>query len=456
MRFYYVLDKTYRDGINYQTFLKVIKPLLKSGQSVKEYINKNETSIYLAFTIKSKYYKVRTPFRIKPAFWANNQQVKPTHHNSFEMNAGLVLLRQRVEKSFQMAINDNPAITVSEVLEVIKNAVAGVEPKADPMSFWSAYNAFVDEKRKTVKGLTMKKYKNLSNLLHEFEQKNYPITWKGLNSSFEVDLKFFFSNNKKHLNNTIAKHIALLKTFLNWTIDKEIHSITAYRKFTVKEEPCDIIYLTEDELMKLINLDLSYKPYLARIRDRFCLAALTGQRHSDIRNFKYSDIQPVDDGYEWWLFQVKGNKAKKVVIPLSNTALTIINRYPKTIGKDTILPAISNTNANLFVKELCKVAGINELVPIVKYSGKRRIEKVEPKYEFITMHTARKTFVTLSLEKGLSPEFVMDITGHEDYKTMRKYLAISKNAVRKEFNRVWNSTKSEDGNPSPPPVLRVV
>jgi site-specific recombinase XerD len=49
------------------------------------------------------------------------------------------------------------------------------------------------------------------------------------------------------------------------------------------------------------------------------------------------------------------------------------------------------------------------------------------------MHTARRTFVTLSLEKGMRPEVVQSITGHEDYKTMKKYMGMNNKMNFKEF-----------------------
>lgn len=456
--FYYHLDRTYRDDVNLEMVNTIIRPLIKQGKPIKDYLNKKETSIYLATTLRGRYFKFRTDYKILPVYWDLEKRViKQTFHNSMVLNDGLILLKQRVETKYRAIINEKPDITLSEVVDVIKNIVNGSQPSADPKSFFEAYDEFIAEKRKTVKALTIKRLITQKNLLLEFEKKFYPIKFYGINSALEVDLKYFYSYHKEHYNNTIAKNIALLKTFMNWCIDKGIHSYHDYKKFSAKEDVCEVIYLSEAELMNLFNYDFTTTPYLDRARDRWVLAAFTGQRHSDISNFKYDDIQFVNGGYEWWLFQIKGNKSKKIVIPLSNNAMAIIRKYRRTEERQTILPHLSDTNANLYIKEACKQAGIKEPIGIVKYSGKKRIEKVMPKYKFISMHSARKTFVTLSLEKGLSPEFIMEITGHTDYDTMKKYLAISKKAVNNEFNRVWNDGKTNDGGlPTPSHNLKVV
>jgi|GEM_PF-497305 integrase len=457
-KFYYHLRQTYKDGVTIEIVNNVIRPLIKQGKSVKDYLNKKETSIYIAATLCGRFFKWKTDYLIQPIYWdSEKQQVKQAYHNSMVVNDGLVLLKQRVEARYRAALNENPNIMLSEILDIIKGAVNGSKPSQDPKGFFEAYEEFIEEKRKVVKPNTIKRLISQRNLLLEFEKKYYPIKFYKINSTFEVDLNHFYSHDKQHYNNTIAKNIALLKTFLNWAVEKKIHNYRDYEKFTIKENACEVIYLTEDELMRLYSLDLENKPSLARARDRWVLAAFTGQRHSDIKAFSYDSIQFVDGGYEWWLFQVKGNKAKKVVVPLSNDAMAIIRKYPRTINRKAILPPLSDTNANKYIKEVCKLAKIDEIVPLVKYSGKKRIEIVLPKYEHITMHTARKTFVTLSIEKGLSPEHVMEITGHEDYDTMKKYMSISQKAVKRAFIQIWNNGKPNDGGlPTPSHNLKAL
>lgn len=72
-----------------------------------------------------------------------------------------------------------------------------------------------------------------------------------------------------------------------------------------------------------------------------------------------------------------------------------------------------------------------------EYRGSERIEYVLPKYDYITPHSARRTFVALSLEKGMRPETVMAITGHKDYKTFKKYIKITSKVKEIEVNQIW-------------------
>ena len=77
---------------------------------------------------------------------------------------------------------------------------------------------------------------------------------------------------------------------------------------------------------------------------------------------------------------------------------------------------------------------------IVKYRGAEKVEFIEPKYKFIGTHTARRTFVTLSLEKGMRPETVMSITGHKDYNTFKKYIKLTDKVKLAEMNNIWSTT----------------
>jgi hypothetical protein len=60
----------------------------------------------------------------------------------------------------------------------------------------------------------------------------------------------------------------------------------------------------------------------------------------------------------------------------------------------------------------------------------------KPKYELVHSHIGRKTFITISLEKGVQPHILMKSTGHTKYDTMfRKYSKISENTISREFRQ---------------------
>lgn len=75
-----------------------------------------------------------------------------------------------------------------------------------------------------------------------------------------------------------------------------------------------------------------------------------------------------------------------------------------------------------------------------------RQERVVPKYQAITTHAGRRTFVVNALRLGIPPSVVMEWTGHSDYKAMKPYIKIvdeSKAVNMRRFNNVFGDVPEE-------------
>ena len=83
------------------------------------------------------------------------------------------------------------------------------------------------------------------------------------------------------------------------------------------------------------------------------------------------------------------------------------------------------------------MAGINEPVEIVRSFGNKKIATVYPKYELICVHTGRKTFVTVSLEKGMTAEQVMAISGHTNYESFKRYINVTEQRKKIAMQKAW-------------------
>ena len=60
-----------------------------------------------------------------------------------------------------------------------------------------------------------------------------------------------------------------------------------------------------------------------------------------------------------------------------------------------LLPRVSNQNLNYSIKDLCKLAGIDKPIEIVRFSGKKRLVSVYPKYELIHNVTEKRKKVVM-------------------------------------------------------------
>ncbi len=223
-------------------------------------------------------------------------------------------------------------------------------------------------------------------------------------------------------NSTIQKKLGYLRWFLNWATDRGYNSNLAYKTFrpTLKMTQRKVIYLTKDEIARIRELTLPYdKSHLDPVRDVFLFCCFSGLRHSDVNNLRRCDIK--DDHIE--VTTVK--TADSISVELNKTSKAILEKYKSIQFKDNkALPNYTNQAINRDIKELCKLAGINEEIRITTYKGNNRVNDILPKYELVGTHTGRRTFIVNALSLGIPPNVVMKWTGHNDYKSMKPYIDI--------------------------------
>ncbi len=137
-------------------------------------------------------------------------------------------------------------------------------------------------------------------------------------------------------------------------------------------------------------------------------------------------------------------------MPLVSAAVEILKRYPNKFADhnskaeadkvvlSTVLPVRCDQVMNRHLKTLGQMAGMIEVIVKVRYSGKERIETVHKKYELLSTHAARRSFVTLGLEFGIRSEVIMSCSGHTDTGSLRKYVTVREAAKAQEVRSSWN------------------
>ena len=133
---------------------------------------------------------------------------------------------------------------------------------------------------------------------------------------------------------------------------------------------------------------------------------------------------------------IQKTRASNTRIPLNRFSKAILKKYKGTIHEP--LPIISQQKFNKYIKECCQMAEINTQITITRYIGQRRVDKTVSKYQLITSHTARKTFVTNSLVLGMKEMVVRNITGHKKEESFRRYVKIAEDLKRSEMDNTWD------------------
>lgn len=117
--------------------------------------------------------------------------------------------------------------------------------------------------------------------------------------------------------------------------------------------------------------------------------------------------------------------ADSVSIEPNDITKAILDKYKDAhFTGDKVLPPYTNQAMNQSLKELCRLAGIDEPVRITTYKGNVRSDEIYPKWALIGTHTGRRTFIVHALSMGISPNIVMKWTGHSDFKAMKPYIDI--------------------------------
>jgi integrase len=384
----------------------------------------NKTLVYLFYNYSNQRLKYSTGEKIHPKFW-NQVKQRARETGQFpeysEFNRRLNNIETAINICYHSLLNDGKHVTPDALREEMRKELKQeklTSKQIDLIGWIEAETKLLSTDRK--RG-SIQVYNTLIKHLKTFStNRRYKLTFDSITLEFYEQFKDYLLNEKKLLTNTFGKQIKTLKSFLNLATEKGINTNFAYksRMFKAPEETVDHIFLSEDELKILYEVNLCTKPYLDRVRDLFLIGCHTGLRFSDFTHLKKENLEETKNGF---VFNVKTHKtSERVVIPVKTVVKAIWDKY------QGILPrAISNQKMNDYLKELGEISGINKMTIIKKTSGKEVRERTCPKYELITTHTARRSFATNAYLSGIPAISIMKFTGHRTESSFMKYIKVS-------------------------------
>ena len=301
------------------------------------------------------------------------------------------------------------------------------------IDFFEAFQEFIDVSKLTKATGTIKKYTTVQNFLNDFKTfTKYPLRFDSINKKFEEVFMLYCFEERKTINNYYGKLISIIKTFMQWSFDRQYHNSIEFKRIKRTEDEIEVIYLSMDELMELYNHKFENKS-MERARDFFCFGCFTGLRHSDIYNLDNANIY--DDYINLSLIKTKTNDH---IIPLNDFAKAILEKYKNTIYNP--IPKIYSQKLNKKIQDCCEELEWLDEVKLVRYIGTERVNKTFQKYQLITSHVARKTFITNGLILGMNERVLRNITNSKDEKSFRRYVKIEEVQKQKEMD-IWNTVK---------------
>jgi len=424
-----------------------------------------EHPIILTIYVSNQMRKLSTGINLRAEFWdtenkaavflnkkiiKESPQIPPktvlTSDEVNEINDTLNTLRKTLsEKAKQFELEKVP-FDVDMLVDRYKSAFdTKIQKVEDKQSFSHYLSNYLSDNGNILNNNTAKGYRSLLTHFNDFERsRGFSVELKNIDFLFMQSFYNYLIGTKKHLNVTAERQISKLKAIINYARKQGLEVSSSYRDYTIKKEEMEVIALNETEFQNIVKLDLTAKKViklddtetsktvsyatLDKARDIFIFSCMTGLRYSDLSALKRENIKN-----DFITLIVTKTKTPQQ-IPLMSKAKEVLSKYAELI---TPLPVISNQKLNIYIKLVAKLANVTEPIQIKRWSGKKEISNTYPKHDLISVHTGRKTFVTLSLAKGMNTELIMNITGHKSYPSFKRYLNITRTQTKDALLKAW-------------------
>jgi len=386
--------------------------------------------IILLFRIYGTKFQYSTGQKINPAHWdKKKRRAKPgrAYPKSKELNYLLNNLEITTQNAYRKFINDNGEndVNFDDLKRSLKHALDKFLKKdiskAAPMDFFEFVEATIEERKRSpeFEGNTTKDYSKVLNRIKEFtQQSRRRTTFETIDLEWAIDFReWCFAPPRQYSTNYVHDIIKTIRTFLNEATERGLNRNMAFksRRFQIPTEEVTHIYLSEEELDEVYQLDLSAR--LDKARDLFIVACFTGLRFSDLSQISVDNIVQLQ-GEDYLRVKTKKTGAR-VTVPIHAYVSAIFEKW----GGPP--PVISHQKFNSYIKELCLLTSWgNNTVIVTKSVGGKRVDQRIRKADLVVTHTGRRSFATNAFKSGVPVKMIMKITGHTTEKAFYKYIRI--------------------------------
>lgn len=227
------------------------------------------------------------------------------------------------------------------------------------------------------------------------------------------------------LKNSTVKHmINSIIAVLNWAINYGCVVDPTYKLYHINNSAPEQIALNEEEFYRLWHFDVKaalnncvgrqHLETLEKVKDTFILQCNMGLRISDLKLINKSLFS--NGVYR----SIQKKTGKLVVVDLIKFAINYDITY-KILEKYDYKCPYTSSSYNKYIKELFYYAGVDNLVKSEYKIINDIVTEIKPKYEKISSHTARRTFITINSLRGYSIYDIRKATGHTNELAYRKY-----------------------------------
>lgn len=406
----------------------VVRFAFKETNVNMEKDKKKESPINLIFSYGGKKLKYSTGFKACYNDWDfNKQRIKSNKSllvNAREVNNLLNFIDTSLTKEYSKFISEQLEVT-NEILKsyldklLNKNTIS-VFPEKSITFIEFAYDV-LENKKKRITNETYKSYRQTLIKLEMYSKVcRTPIDFNSFDKKFVNSFSTFLEEYYDHQQNSLSKHFKNLKTYLIEAVNRGLinNSTFIIKDFCFPTEDTTAIYLTEKELQKMFDADLSGNRTMELARDIFLIGCYIGQRVSDYNGLTENDIVTLK-GVKY--FKIRQSKTKTDVLCPITKEISEIMRL-----RHNNLPPIklNEPDINENIKELGRILGFTKKIKCEFTKGGKKVIEMIPKHDLIMTHTARRSFCTNMYLKKMPVFDIMLFSGHKSEKEFYKYIRI--------------------------------
>ncbi|MCB0643725.1 MAG: site-specific integrase [Phaeodactylibacter sp.] len=299
---------------------------------------------------------------------------------------------------------------------------------------------FLEAKKGQIRIGTWRAYKTTVGVLKSFqEHTGKTLQFEDIDHNFKAEFIDFLFSVREYEQNYAGKTLSRVQMFMRAAKDEGLHGNeipfrSRFNDVGTKTKLHPVLSFAEME--QLQRLDLSHKKSLERARDVFLVGCYTGQRWSDYSRLTISNIVEIEGIQLLDVTQVKTDE--RVLIPVLPQLSEILSKYDFDLPKP-----ISNQKFNGYIKEVCRLAGIDMPFKYSTYKAKVREDIEAPKYEKITSHCARRSFATAFYLMGIPAYDLMKVTGHKTETQFLQYVQIDQQTAAVRLAKVFKASFTE-------------
>lgn len=414
-------------------FIKLYEvKMLKVSRYLKTPNSKN-SPIWFRVNFKGKNIRLSSGITLETKHWnSKSKTISISKTNVTQVNKELLRLEQLIYDITEAVTKEDGSLDLKELSSTYKKELKGENSNENDLLFRIAFDMYIDHciNSSVKKDGTAAVYKTVRNQIVLFEDnENQQYYLSELNRNYFEKFRLYIQDNHGLANITVNKYFRVLKSLSRFLIKRGFEINPDIFDFAIKFTDTNKVVISNDDMAKLKSVNLKTQNQ-NKYRDLFLILCHIGIRVSDLHNLNESNIDLKNK-----LVNIHTEKTSAPVsIPVPDDIIILLDQY--FVKSNT---TIVDQKFNRIIKDVCRLAGIDDPIEIVIERGKKSERKIEPKYNLVTTHTGRRTFITKMMETmRFSEKELMKITGHKSVSSFKKYYQILPDELLSKCKDVMN------------------